>query len=85
MKLYDLTFIAKMPIFHKSYFKYLEVDINFRFNAAIDDRIKMQLGKANRAFLVNKVYCYIKKSNTKVELVCYKILIQLVIFYAFLV
>lgn len=82
-KLYDLTFIAKMSIFHKSYFKYLEVNITFRFNAAIGDLIKMQLGKSNRAFLVNKVYYYIKNPNTKVELLCYKILIRLVIFYAF--
>ena len=64
-------------------FKYLEVNITFRFNAAIGDRIKMQLGKSNRAFLVNKVYYYIKNPNTKVELLCYKILIRLVIFYAF--
>ena len=64
-------------------FKYLEVNITFRFNAAIGDRIKMQLGKSNRAFLVNKVHYYIKNPNTKVELLCYKILIRLVIFYAF--
>jgi hypothetical protein len=81
-KLYDLTFIAKMPIFHKSYFKYLKVNINFRLKAAIGDRIKMQLGKANKAFLANKIYFYIKNLNTKVELVCYKILIRFVIFYA---
>jgi hypothetical protein len=72
-----------MPILHMGYFEYLEVNINFRFNAAIDDRIKMQLGKANRAFLVNKIYCYINNPNTNVELVRYKILIRLIIFYAF--
>jgi hypothetical protein len=72
-----------MPIFHKSYFEYLEVNVNFRFNAVIDGRIKIQLGKANRAVLDNKVYCYINNPNTYVELVRYKILIRLIIFYAF--
>ena len=63
----------------KKIIRYLGVHLDF--TVSHDERVKLQIDKAQRAFTVNKRMFYAKNFDNRVELLCYKLLICLILIF----
>lgn len=69
--------ISKIP--HKKVVRYLGVHLDFKLN--FNDHVKIQIDKAQIAFIANKRLFYSRELNKSVKLLCYKLFIRPILTY----